>query len=153
MKATVTLVLALLSLGVAGASEVFRSTDDKGQPVYTDKPEVLPAEKMNINTRSTDTLEVQRRYEEDMKRYSASDAVSRQATAKATDAQKARDLSAEDRAKRCTEARARHEAYQTAQRMYEPGATENDRRYLSDEEIEVAKANARKVMDEACSGL
>lgn len=153
MKPTVSFVLVLLAMGGAEASEVFRSTDARGQPVYTDKPAVLPAEKLNIKSRSTDVMEVQQRYDEDMKRYSEADAASGQASAKAADSRKATQLSAEDRARRCTEARARHESYQTAQRMYEPGASENERRYLTDEEIEVAKANARKVMEESCSGL
>jgi hypothetical protein len=152
MKPTVTLLAALLLVGGAEASEVFRSTDDKGQPVYTDKPATLPAEKLSVKTRATDTAEVQRRYDEEMKRYAAADEAAGKATQKSAEAQRALSLSSEDRAKRCTEARQRYEAYQNAHRLYEPGATEGERRYLTDAEIDTARANAKKVMDEFCSG-
>ncbi len=153
MMPTVFFVLVLLATGGAEASRAFRSTDARGRSVYTDKPEVLPEERLNIKSRSTDAMEVQQRYDEDMKHCSEADTASRQAASKAAGSREATQLPAEGRARRCAEARARHEAYQTAQRMYEPGASEGERRYLSGQELEVAKANARKVMEESCSGL
>jgi hypothetical protein len=61
-------------------------------------------------------------------------------------------MTAEDRAKRCEESRQRYESYMNARRLFEPGTVEGERRYLSDAEIDAARADARKVMDEFCSG-
>ncbi len=40
-----------------------------------------------------------------------------------------------------------------AQRLYEPGESEGERRYLDDDEITAARDNAKKTMDEFCAGL
>ena len=69
MKRTCTLLIALLLAGITQASEVYRTTDPKGQPVYTDRTERLPAEKLDIASRSTDVVEVKSRYDAEMKRY------------------------------------------------------------------------------------
>jgi hypothetical protein len=39
-----------------------------------------------------------------------------------------------------------------ARRLYEPGSGEGERRYLSDAELDAARANARQAMDEFCGG-
>ncbi len=40
----------------------------------------------------------------------------------------------------------------TSRRLYEPGTTEGERRYLNDAETDAARANAKKLMDEYCAG-
>jgi hypothetical protein len=39
-----------------------------------------------------------------------------------------------------------------ARRIYEPGSTPEDRRYLDSAEIDATRADAKKVMDEFCAG-
>lgn len=150
MKPTLTLIVSLVLAAGAQASEVYRTKDAKGQPVYTDKPMTLPAERLDVKTATTDTVEVQQRYEEQMKRYSESDKARAEAAAKAAAAGKAKEMSAEDRAKRCQEARDRYQSYMNARRLYEPGAAEGERRYLDSAEIDAARENAKKTMDEFC---
>ena len=152
MKPTLTLLIALVAAAGAHASEVYRTTDAKGQPVYTDKPATLPAQRLDVKTSTTDVVEAQKRYDEQMKRYSETDKTQSEVAAKAAEAQKAKELSAEDRAKRCQDARQRYESYMNAHRLYEPGATEGERRYLTDAELDAARANAKRTMDEFCSG-
>lgn len=152
MKPTLILIVSLVLAAGVQASEVYRTKDAKGQPVYTDKPMTLPAERLDVKTATTDTVEVQQRYEEQMKRYSESDKARADAAAKAAEAGKAKELSAEDRAKRCQEARDRYQSYMNARRLYEPGATEGERRYLDSAEIDAARENAKKTMDEFCGG-
>jgi tRNA splicing endonuclease len=145
MKAILTLMAVLLVVGAAQASEVYKSTDAKGNTTYTDRPEVLPAEKVNVKTQQTDTVEARKRYEDEMKSMAADDqkSASQDTFVAAT---------AEDKAKRCKDARARYESYMNARRLFEPGATEGERRYLSSEEIDATRADAKKTMDEFCSG-
>ena len=152
MKSTLTLLIVLVLAVGAHASEVYRTKDAKGQPVYTDKPVTLPAEKLDVKTSSTDVVDVQRRYDEQMKRYSEADKARSDTASASADAQKAKELTAEDRAKRCQEARQRYESYMNARRLYEQGPTESERRYLTDAEIDAARERAKTTMEEFCSG-
>lgn len=149
------LILLVASLAVAvtaQAAEVFKTKDAQGNTIYTDRPESLPAQKVNITSRSTDTVEVQREYEEKMQANAAADKAEADAAKQAGEAKQAKELTAADKAKRCVEARARYEQVMTAQRLYEPGATEGERRYLDSKEIDEARASTKKAMDDFCAG-
>ncbi len=150
MRSTVTVVAGLLLVAGAHASEVFKTTDAQGRPVYTDRPQSLPAQRLDVKSATTDTVEVQRRYEAEMQRYGEEAKAESKAATEASDAKKARELTAEDRAKRCIDARQNYESVMTARRLYSPGATEGERHYLSDAEIDQARANAKQAMDELC---
>jgi len=150
MKSTLTVAVALLLVVGAQAGEVYKTTDAQGRPVYTDKPPSLPAQRLNVQSATTDTVEVQRRYDEEMKRYAEEAKAEQQTAQKTAEASKARELTAEDRARRCIEARQHYEKVMTARRLYSPGATEGERSYLSDAEIDAARANAKQAMDELC---
>ncbi len=152
MKRLLLPVAALMVLATAQASEVFVTKDAQGRPTYTDRPESLPAQKVNVATKQTDAVDVQRQYDEKMKSYAEADKAKAEASKQAVEARQAKELSAADRAKRCSDARARYEQVMTAQRLYEPGATEGERRYLDDKEIDSAREHSKKVMDEFCTG-
>jgi len=146
---TALLAGALVAAG-ARAAEVFRTTDARGQPIYTDKPETLPAEKLNIASATTDVVAAGRRYDEQMQRY-ADQVESARGDASAADRPpKATELSEEQRAQRCGDARKRYDSYMSSHRLYEQGASESERRYLTDTEIDAAREQARKVMQEFC---
>ncbi len=146
------LVMSLLVLGSTQASEVFVTKDAQGRLVYTDRPDSLPAQKVNIATKETDTVEVQRQYDEKMKSYAETDQAEATASKQAAEVKQAKEISAADKAKRCVDARARYEQVMTAQRLYEPGATEGERRYLDDKEIDSAREHTKQAMDEFCAG-
>jgi hypothetical protein len=152
MKALLTAATLLLAAAGAHAGEVYKTTDAQGRPVYTDKPPSLPAERLNVQSASTDVVEVQKRYESQMKQYGAEDQAEGDAAKKAADTRKAQEMTAEDRARRCIEARQRYESYMNARRLYEPGSSEGERRYLDSAEIDAARANAKQAMDDLCSG-
>jgi hypothetical protein len=153
MKPTVTLVLALLVVGGAEASDVFKSTDANGHPVYTDRPATLPAQKVDVATQSTDEVTVKQRYDEEMKHYQEADKTQKAASADHADAVKTSELSAAAKAKRCEEARTRYQTYMNSRRLYEPGPTEGERRYLDSAEIDAARERALQAMNELCAGL
>jgi hypothetical protein len=151
MKAFVTVATLLIAAG-AHAGEVYKTTDAQGRPLYTDKPPTLPAERLNVQSSTTDVVEVQKRYDAQMKQYTSEDTAQAAAAKQAAEAGKAREQTAEDRAKRCIDARQRYESYMNARRLYEPGSNESERRYLDSAEIDAARANAKQAMDELCSG-
>ena len=150
MRRMLTIIAGLMLSGVATGGEVYVTRDAKGNPIYTDRPATLPAEKLGVQSSSTDPAEVQARYDEQMKKYAADSDSSAKAKSQAAETAKARELTAEDRANRCVEARSRYEATMNAIRVYEEGP-DGQRRYLSSEEIDTTRANARKAMDEFCN--
>ena len=151
MKPTLTLLVAMLVAGGAQAAEVFKTTDSKGQPVYTDRPATLPAERLDVRTQTTDKVEVQQRYDEQMKTLAATEKAQTAQAADAADAAQASELSATAKVKRCEEARQRYESYMNARRLYEPGASAEERRYLTDAEIDNAREKALQVMNTFCN--
>lgn len=149
MKRTLILLAALVAVGAQ--ADVFKSTDAKGQPVYTDRPATLPAQKVDVRTQETDEVAVQQRYDEQMKAYAAADkARSEQASANA-DKTRADELSATAKAKRCEDARARYEAYMNSRRLYETVEGSEERRYLTDAEMDAARERALQVMNTYCN--
>jgi hypothetical protein len=151
MKPAVTLSLALLTAGVAQAGDVYVTRDAQGIPVYTDTPQTVPAQKLDIHSSSTDPATVAQRYQGEMKQYAASDQAETKADEQAAAATRATEMSAEDKAKRCTEARERYQKYMDAHRLYETGE-DGERRYLDSAQIDAARASARQVMEDFCGG-
>ena len=88
MKPKLIVPAALLFVVSVQASEVYRTTDAQGRPIYTDKPQSLPAEKIGVKTTATDPAEVQRRYDAQMQQMTAADNASTAATSKANEAEK-----------------------------------------------------------------
>ena len=136
----------------APAAEVFMTRDAQGRPVYTDRPESLPAAKVNVATQQTDVVEAQARSQQDTARAQQADKAAAEAARKSADTRQAAELSAADKAKRCQNARQRYQEVMNARRIYEPGSTPEERRYLDSAEIDATRADAKKVMDEFCAG-
>ena len=70
---------AALAAGRA-AADVYKFKDDQGNVLYTDKPSTLPAERLNIQSQKTDTVAVQTRQQEELKRLQDADKASQQAS-------------------------------------------------------------------------
>ncbi len=145
------LVASLVVLGSAQASEVFITKDAQGRPIYTDRPESLPAQKVHVATQKPDAVAAQPQYDEKMKSYAEADKARAEAAKKSADSQQAKEMSATDKAKRCEESRTRYQNMMNARRLYEPGSTPDERRYLDSNEIDAARADAKKLMDEFCA--
>jgi hypothetical protein len=147
---TLTLTVAACVLTAQSAcADVYEYKDEKGNKLYTDKPRTLPAQRIDIKTQKTDTVAVQARQEADMKRMQDSERTRQQLNAAQKDQGEANDLSAKDKAERCTKARERYDKYMNSQRLYEQGP-DNERRYLSDIELTAARDSAKASMDALC---
>jgi hypothetical protein len=149
MKRTLILLAALTAVGAQ--ADVFKSTDSKGQPVYTDRPATLPAQKVDVRTQETDEVAVQQRYDEQMNAYAEADKARSEQAAANADKAAASELSATAKAKRCEDARARYEAYMNSRRLYEPVEGSEERRYLTDAEMDAARERALQVMNTYCN--
>lgn len=149
MKPTVTILAALLFAGAAPAGDVYVMTDKQGNRIYTDRPDTLPAQKAGVKSESTDPTEVEARYGAEMDRYTAEQQAAEEARAKAAEAKRAEQVTAADRAQRCVAARSRYQATLNSYRIYEE-LPNGERRYLTSEEIDGARANAKQAMAEFC---
>ena len=145
-------LLALTVLALVGGSaraDVYKYIDEKGRVQYTDKPQTLPAERLNVQSRRSDTVEVTKREEDERKRTDSENKAKQQTQSQTSQQQRATELSDADKADRCAKARERYDKYMTSRRLYEPGEN-GERRYLSSEEIDAARASAKTAMDEFC---
>jgi hypothetical protein len=143
-----TAATAWLAAGPA-AADVYKFKDDQGNVLYTDKPSTLPAERLNIQSQKTDTVAMQARQQEELKRLQDADQANQQASNAARDQQQAAQTSATQKADQCDKARKRYDSYMNSQRLYEQGA-DGQRRYLSDAELAAARASAKASMDVMC---
>jgi hypothetical protein len=150
MKRILILAGCTLLAWSASASDVYVVTDAKGNRVYTDRPEQLPAEKVTVRTSPADTAAAQRTTNSPT---ATPQAAPRTAACSATPTQaaKAEQLTADDLAKRCADARRRYEVAMNSSRLYEQ-TPNGERRYLSPEEINAARINAKQTMDTFCGG-
>ena len=146
--ATLTLAASVL-LAVQSHADVYKYKDDKGNVLYTDKPATLPAERLNVQSQKTDVVAMQARQEADMKRLQEQDKARQQAANQQSDQQQAAQLSAKDKAEKCTQARERYDKYMNSQKLYQQDAN-GERRYLTSEELDAARASAKASMDVLC---
>jgi len=145
---TLTLTASVLLAAPAGA-DVYKFKDDKGNVLYTDKPSTLPAERLNIQSQKTDVVAVQAREQAEQQPQSSSDKTTTQNSQQRADNAQATEMTAKDKAERCTKARERYDVYMNSQKLYEQ-APNGDRRYLSSDELVSAREQAKRSMDAMC---
>jgi hypothetical protein len=157
MRVTATVLSAFIAVtlaGAAGADEgsVYVWKDKDGTPHYQDRPpegDPAAARELNLRYKLTDAEAVAA-----AGRKSAEDKAEagRQEQERATEeaASKAeKDKLLSDREKGCASARERLEQYETAHRLFRPGP-DGQRVYLSAEEIDRARAEARQTVTDWC---
>ena len=133
----------------SGRADVYKFKDDNGNVLYTDKPSTLPAERLNMQSQKTDVVAVQDARQEDDEAQQDADKASQQAAQRSRQQQATPAAAAKDKAERCTKARERYDSYMNSQRLYEAQA-DGERRYLSDAELDAARASAKASMDVMC---
>jgi hypothetical protein len=143
-----TLAAAVLAAGTVSA-DVYKYKDDKGNVLYTDKPATLPAERLNVQSQKTDVVAVQARQDVEQKRQQDADRTRQQSGFAKTEQQAAAQLTAKDKAERCTKARERYDNYMNSQKLYEQQSN-GERRYLTSAEIDTARATSKTTMDAMC---
>lgn len=148
MLRTLFILTAAAAAFAAGpvAADVYKFKDEKGNVLYTDKPRTLPAERINVQSQKTDLVAVQARQQQDLKRQQEAAKTPQQA--QPAD-QQAPQVNPNDKADRCAKARERYDNYMSSQRLFE-AQPDGQRRYLSDTELDAARASAKASMDVMC---
>ncbi|WP_129776142.1 DUF4124 domain-containing protein [Peristeroidobacter soli] len=138
---------AVLAAGTA-AADVYKYKDEKGNIQYTDKPPSLPAERLNVQSQRTDVIAAQERSQAAIQ--AANPSAPRPAAGNSPADQKAAtETTAKDKADRCIKARERYDKYMNSPKLYEAGK-DGERRYLTDTELDAARASAKASMDVMC---
>ena len=153
MKPMAMLLSGLLFAGTAVAGDVYVTKDAQGNPVYTDTPQAVPAQKVDIRVSSpgpaADAADAAPAAPATLP-TSPPKPASTDSTSQQEAARQAAQSTAEDRAQRCIEARQRYQTLMDNWRVYEPGP-DGERTYLTSEQIDAARANAKTAMDEFCA--
>ena len=141
----------------AAASEqgaVYQWVDKDGTPHYQDRPPedvnaAQAAKAMNLRYKMTDAEAMAAAAKKQSELDGAADLrKDQQAEDKKAAADDRQEVKGE-REKGCQQARDTLQKYETAHRLYRPGA-DGQREYLSDEEIDAARVNARKTVEQWC---
>lgn len=144
----VMMVAIALALSPAAMAQLYKSVDKDGRVIYTDQPPASGnAKTINIPRSVTDAPAPSKSYVAQDKENEKKKKEANEKAAKAGDpAKKAQ----EDQA-RCAQAKSAYQMYADGGRIFKSDE-KGERVFLSDAEIESARAKSRREMDEACKG-
>jgi hypothetical protein len=137
------LATALLVANGVFAAEVYRQVNPDGTVTYSDRPASDSAETITIVTRAPVNLPPS------AAERSADDAQPTPEMPAEPPERSPEDVAAE-RAANCAAARERNDRYQMSRRLYRP-LPDGEREYLSDEELDAARAGAAADVEQWCN--
>jgi hypothetical protein len=142
----VALLACLLFAASAVAEDVWVTYDAQGRPTYSDRPLSSQSRKLDVRSRPTDEEQVAAEAAD----LEAAEAQRRRRAADEALVAGVQDSEAARRLQQCRDARQRAETYESSQRLYEE-LPDGGRRYLSDEELERAREEARQAVTRYCT--
>jgi len=134
--------LALLAAGTLHGAEVYRYVDEDGTVAYSDRPVGQNAETIVVTTRAPIVPPPPAA-------TTQPDPVAGEETVERQRREPTPEERAEDRAANCAIARERLERYAISRRLFRP-LPSGEREYLSDAEIDAARAGAAADVEEWC---
>lgn len=139
---------AAFACGLAAAGEIYKWTDEEGNVHYEDRPlGGTGTERLDIVSRNTDNAAVQARVDARREARAAADQVDAEASPEMTAEEVQRER--EERAEKCQASRDRLEAYLRSTRLYREDDA-GERQYLSEQEIQAARARVEGQIKEYC---
>lgn len=150
MRFLVPALLAALLVAPAAANDVYRTVDERGVVVYSDRPLSERSEPVRMEARSADRAQAAQQAEQPAEPSADEQSSRSQREADQAMLAAARAEQAEIRAAACREARAALEVYETSPRLFET-LSDGGRRFLSDEEVVQARVQARQAVADFCT--
>jgi len=145
MKHLATLILSctlILAAGLADAQkEVYRWVDRDGKVIYSDVPLDPDAQPTGLTYQATSPGQVAARQQRANAQYARAEEQAAVEAEQAGESEQKRQEATRQREIGCAAARKRLETYTTAPRLYEK-TPDGGRRYLTDDEIDQARASA-----------
>jgi hypothetical protein len=137
------LASALLLANGVFAAEVYRQVDPDGTVTYSDRPASDGAETITIDTRTPVGPPPRAAEQPPADAQPASEAPAEPTEASPEDV-------AAEREANCAAARERNDRYQMSRRLYRP-LPDGEREYLTDEELDAARAGAAADVEQWCN--
>lgn len=147
MRLVIFAALALATTTLYAQQQVYRSVDEQGNVVYSDRPEGQDAEPVFIAVRRPPGNPVG--IAQPRARAGASESAQQENLAAEMGAEPTAAQIAEQRARNCEIARERLELTLTSRRLYRTTA-EGERQYLDEEEIDAARERAMADVETWC---
>jgi catalase len=139
--------------GGAHATEVYYSTDAKGNVIYSDRPENATSKYVHVNELRPPAGAARSSAAAAAQTQSKAAAGGPETTADGAPKKEKREPTpeekAEDRAKNCKTAQQRQQSYDQSHRLYRVGPN-GERQYLTDAEIDEARARAKADVETWC---
>lgn len=142
MKRLIALALACAVVPLAGAT-LYKYVDKNGKTVYSDTPPPS-GEAQQLNVHGGDAVAPKTFVERDKEAQKARKAASDKEKKAEQSAERAKAI-----AQRCEQAQANFRTYEQGGRLLKYD-DKGERQYMSDEEIEKARVDSKRQMDEAC---
>jgi len=138
--------IALIAAAMAAQADVYRTVDAEGHVEYSDRwvpgAELVRTDHPGRESSSTTSSDAQKRTTADNERISAQ--LSREAAAR--EVKKDKDAA---RSEQCKQAKSRYQRAIESRRLYREGAN-GERQYLTDEEADQERLQARIEVQDAC---
>ncbi len=149
----VVLFAGLLSFSVMsniGAETIYKWVDDDAVTHFSAQPpQGVDAERTTIKTQQTSRQFIQARTEKSAEQRGEASARRQQDWKQATEDKAQAQKNQQIRTENCAKARTQYETYITSRRLYREGE-DGERDYLSDDELDNARAEAEKSVNEWC---
>ncbi len=150
MKMRIAAMLGLIVVSYAASADVYKWVDTQGRVHYSDRPDMQDAERVAVASKRSDPLAIAQRTEAEREQRQQADAQSTQQRREQTTARAVREDVSKSRDQQCTEAKEQYRVAIESQKLYRIGK-DGERQYLTSAEIDEARMNARRAMDEVCT--
>ena len=149
MVMRVAAVLCLMAVSLGASADVYKWVDTQGRVHYSDRPDAQNAERVAVaSRRSNPEMIAERTGAENAQRQQANAQAAAQGREQATTQAVQKDL-AKTRETQCKDAKEQYRVAIESQKLYRVGK-DGERQYLTSAEIDEARMNARRAMDEVC---
>jgi hypothetical protein len=151
MKALMALVATFACAGTALAGDVYVTKDANGNLVYTDTPQTVPAKRLDIRTADPEPspAPAPARDNPQTQQNGAPQQASASSEGQEVTSRQSASSMEEDRVKRCSDARQQYQTLMNSWRIFDEGP-DGERVYLTSDQIDAARQNAKQVMDQFC---
>ena len=142
-------VLGLMAVSFGASADVYKWVDTQGRVHYSDRPDVEGAERVAVASRRSNPEAIAERTNAEAGQRNQSNAQATQQSREQATTQAVRQDVSKTRETQCKEAKEQYRVAIESQKLYRMGK-DGERQYLTSAEIDEARLNARRAMDEIC---
>ncbi|HJS21529.1 MAG TPA: DUF4124 domain-containing protein [Steroidobacteraceae bacterium] len=149
MVMRVVALLGLMAASLGASADVYKWVDPQGRVHYSDRPDAEGAERVAVLSRRANPEAVAERTDSEAAQRAQVDAQASEQRREQTTNQAVQKDVAKTRETQCKDAKEQYRVAIESQKLYRVGK-DGERQYLTSAEIDEARMNARRAMDEIC---